>query len=714
MQNLSLSDDPPTPRRPLQKYSCVTCAHRKIKCDRQIPCSHCIKNASTCEYREPPPPQRRKRGAQAPPGGKPEGEAELRVKVQQYEALLRKLGIDVKAQRKAVGRAAAGTGLVNTLVKREEAGVDWRNVEVSGHFTGRLLGRADEERRYVENHLIASLDEEFGKSDDLLAGISDEEEDQATLFDAAFPNMGEDILGYPVPITTLSHLHPTHDQILWLFQMYVDNMDPFFKCFHVPTTRPRVAAAAQDTSDLPRDLEALLFGIYCTATGTLTDAQCQTYLQMPKASAFNTFLYGLRQSLVRAEFLRTSNLDVLRAFMLFLNAVRLRWDGNLVWVLTGIANRLGRKMGLHRNGIMLKLSPFETEMRKRLWTQLIQQDGIVTEVSGPGKTVFEQFGDAGSPLNLDDDELWPDMPELPPDREGASGVMLMLLRLDLGRVFGKLRSAAEGSTEGVYREKEAEMDEFEDYLQMKYVRFLDPLKPAHVLASIISRSGPISMRVSVLHPRWRMNPEAPPLPEADQELCFNLRLKIMQYYGLIAATESLHRFAWVYKNTFQWEMLIAVLNTMRQKRMTGPKAEEAWEAVQGAFAVYPEIIQRRRRALHGAVCRLTLKAWDIREQEEGGTPLNVPACIQELQRLRQGSLESTPEGMLDVITPPTHQVDATLGPDPSMKDGGDLFMGLDTLDWSQWQELMTQDKLTDVSLDDLDVGQLGQMSQMLR
>lgn len=45
----------------LKPYSCVVCHNRKVKCDRNEPCSNCAKSKVECIYRPPPPPRRRKR-----------------------------------------------------------------------------------------------------------------------------------------------------------------------------------------------------------------------------------------------------------------------------------------------------------------------------------------------------------------------------------------------------------------------------------------------------------------------------------------------------------------------------------------------------------------------------------------------------------------------------------------------------------------------------
>jgi hypothetical protein len=72
---------------PHHKHSCVLCARRKIKCDKQDPrCSNCSKSHAECIYQAPHPPQRRKR----------QTDDELISRLNHYEELLRSHKIDFK------------------------------------------------------------------------------------------------------------------------------------------------------------------------------------------------------------------------------------------------------------------------------------------------------------------------------------------------------------------------------------------------------------------------------------------------------------------------------------------------------------------------------------------------------------------------------------------------------------------------------------------
>ena len=84
-------DTPPTPATEnsgssSKGHACVLCQQRKVKCDRNTPCSACTKSRVECIYRDPVPPRRRKRRTP---------EDLLIAKVKRYEELLKNAGVKV-------------------------------------------------------------------------------------------------------------------------------------------------------------------------------------------------------------------------------------------------------------------------------------------------------------------------------------------------------------------------------------------------------------------------------------------------------------------------------------------------------------------------------------------------------------------------------------------------------------------------------------------
>ena len=103
---------------------------------------------------------------------------------------------------------------------------------------------------------------------------------------------------------------------------------------------------------------------------------------------------------------------------LFVEYLGKKWSGNNNWVLMGIIVRIALRMGYHRDGshFLSTLSPFQAEMRRRTWTIIVQWDMLFALQFGLPRTVQQAHSDTAEPRNLTDDDLHPEMLELPPAR----------------------------------------------------------------------------------------------------------------------------------------------------------------------------------------------------------------------------------------------------------------------------------------------------------
>jgi hypothetical protein len=95
--------------------------------------------------------------------------------------------------------------------------------------------------------------------------------------------------------------------------------------------------------------------------------QVRTNFGVEKDTLLRQYRFGVEQALARARFLNTNEIVTVQAFVLFLVCVRRHDDTRFVWSLTGLALRIAQSLGLHRDGTKFGLSPFDTEMRRRLW-----------------------------------------------------------------------------------------------------------------------------------------------------------------------------------------------------------------------------------------------------------------------------------------------------------------------------------------------------------
>jgi hypothetical protein len=291
-------------------FSCILCAQRKVKCDK-LPggCANCTKARVACIYKAPPPPRRKKRGFV---------DVDTAVKLQIYEEALRKAGIDPedlirqettqRTGRRDTAASKTGLGSCDELQETLDAG------EVG------VLIMEDGKSRYLENGILKRLESEFRDLQEILDETSEEESSDEISINPMekFSSNGSRLLfGSPKSSAGLRPLHLQPTQTFKLWQTYLDNVNPLVKLFHVPTIQQIITDASGNLGDLPRNVEALLFAIYCIAVETLSEGECAEIMYQPKSIVVQRFRSGAQSALINASFLKTSDLMVLQALTLF-------------------------------------------------------------------------------------------------------------------------------------------------------------------------------------------------------------------------------------------------------------------------------------------------------------------------------------------------------------------------------------------------------------
>jgi len=259
-----------------------------------------------------------------------EREQELLEKVRRYEGLLKDLGALKRSTVGTVDESETNLALRNRSTLA--GGMTARSADLMAGGDGKLIAKYGKSR-YLENNLWMSVTDEFQDPKEILEESSEDEnenDDDAESETVAEANQRKlhaiirdpaDLI-FPVKgidgALDLRSLHPQPVQIFMLWQAFVDNVNPLMKILHVPTTQKALLDATADLSHVSKAMEALLFGIYVIAVSSMEEAQCQSTLQESKALALNKFRIGAQQALRGAGILKTSDMMVLQAFVLFL------------------------------------------------------------------------------------------------------------------------------------------------------------------------------------------------------------------------------------------------------------------------------------------------------------------------------------------------------------------------------------------------------------
>lgn len=633
-----------SPDRPAKAFSCIRCFERKVKCDKLSPCSNCVKSKTECVFRVPPAPRRRKKRPQ---------EEVLLARLKKCEDLLKSKGISIDSPDAPTQSSGAATeGTASSQISPEAQLLASNATSFFGDRASEKPGQLiidHGKSRFLENTLWTSVSEEFRQPNEAIGEYSEDEDEIGS-------PVGEStdfLLGY-TPSNTIQQLHPSPDHILLLWQVFLENINPMTKVIHQPTLQDCLVKASTNLDNIPRGLEALMFSIYSAAVFSMEDDECEMKLGEQRKVLLTRYRHGTRKALGRARFMGTSELVVLQAFILYLLTMREDYDSRTTWILAGVASRVAQGMGIHRDGIALGVSPFETEMRRRLWWQISILDFRSAELSGSGRLGDWGLSDSQLPSNVNDADIHPDMTELPVSQTRPTEMISCLLRCEFGAfwkeklmkksniAFENLRITSPWTS--TLEERDSNINELEQRLEEKFLRYCDPSIPIQFLAIIIARAAVNSMRLMAHHPRKYANPAD--VPQSERDYLWKLSVKLLESDNLAHSSQGLRRFMWHTNVYFQWQALVYLLNELKERTM-GDEVDKAWQQVDELFRHHSNFVTDYKKPLHVAVGSLCLKAYKarenaLREATKGVFPKVIPEYIKVLREQREtGPLRSS-------------------------------------------------------------------------
>jgi hypothetical protein len=544
------------------------------------------------------------------------------------------------------------------------------------------------------------------------------------------------LLSSDYKVENLSRLHPPL-HILEIFRdIYVDRVDSLTKIIHVPTFWSTAAGALQNPHFIPKSVEALMFAFYLTTSSCMDDGECQQLLGESRSIVTSRYRLASRQALINASFMKTSSLMTLQAFTLFLvsHTIRIaimilsnRYDQigtkNIYpnasqFILSGVAVRLARRMGLHRDGTCLGLLPFETEMRRRLWWFIVQADYRTSHFSGSRPSTDLLVGDTKKPLNVEDEDMSPGMVEPPKERTGITSVVLCLVKYNVMEFLGKVSHEALldmdmgrfSNSSLTLAEKETMISQFEDQLERRYLRYCDMSNALHYFTSIVARSSVCKMKLFAHNPRRYVN-DGLKISRRERDIIFENGKKLLEYGNLVQSNPMLRKFKWQVGTGYLWDTLLYVLIEARNRKV-GADVDRAWQLIGEVFSYYPQIFADKNRSLYGLYATFgnwTLQVWDdcVAAKRADGLPESpTPGYIAALRRSRRPPAKTTlesgnftgPGGALgnlmdhNEIQPPKY--DGSLFADFQPFETFDIStlpsFDSEPNEWAQWERLLSE------------------------
>ncbi|KAH8690685.1 fungal-specific transcription factor domain-containing protein [Talaromyces proteolyticus] len=414
-----ISDAFPPPRgSALRRYnverSCLKCHERKIRCDKRTPCASCVRLGTLCRY---PGPERAKRRQQQ------------KVVVTDISTRLTQLerAVTALAEGQIPARNDANSPKkFRSINERPENPLHQSTLRdtlpparrpSSGPTGVTSKGLLLPDRLYINDRLLSRVLEKEQELQSAIGGPKISNTDTNNDSKSSSINVDTILFGSGQCAIDIVTLHPSQREVSQLWQAYITNVNMHIKVLHIPTVQSMLFAAIKDLKNVPYDFNALMFAIYFCATSSLDPVSVGRVLGQERHAALRRFQQGIEQCLSRASFLELPTVTSLQAFVMFLMSARVHNKGRSSWTLTSLAARLAQSIGLHRDGKNFNLPPLESELRRRLWWQIVNNDHRASEDHGISICTSYGFCDTEYPLHINDADISIHSQTLPPPRK---------------------------------------------------------------------------------------------------------------------------------------------------------------------------------------------------------------------------------------------------------------------------------------------------------
>lgn len=402
---------------------------------------------------------------------------------------------------------------------------------------------------------------------------------------------------------------------------------------------------------------------------------------MSKSRLLKQYRFGVEQALARASLLNTNDIVTVQAFVLFLVCVRRHDDTRFVWTMTGLAVRIAQSLGLHRDGSRFGLSPFDTEMRRRLWYQVCLVDVRASEDHGSDPSIMSINYDTKLPTNCNDSDLDPDQKEPPQPRHGVSEMTFCLIRFEICSLIRSISYSPPGKClwsdipPTSFEEKERMVKENGLHLEKTYLQYCENKGPLYWVAATVARLITAKMSLILYHPL--IQPDKTFNLTADtRDRLFMAAIETLEYAKLLEAEAATRKWGWLFATYIQWHA-IAYLLAELSIRPNSIIVERAWRAVDTCFGTNGvDIFIGKQGTLWRPLRRLALQARKKRGENSAASLLNNTPLELGISRT---NLRPVPTGYPSKLLKPFVALGATmrdpLPVDPAVEESQDLLEG---------------------------------------
>ncbi|KAF6230807.1 hypothetical protein HO173_010923 [Letharia columbiana] len=629
--------------------SCLLCRTRKVRCDRQSPCSKCRRANIACVFPSTDRPPRWARrlerltnnavasNAPAPQDADP-GVARVMDRLRNLEYLVKELSGQLEQAHAAASSGGGGSSGANSprsstqdrdAEHQRDAPSATNTSSVQKQF-GRLVHQDASRSRYVSSGFWSRVNDELDGLKMDTRGLAGDESDSSE--DDASPGKtpsAQELERTPSerhaflfrhnlspPAPDLREFHPLPSQIPFLLDMFSENVNFFIQIVHIPTVTKMVRdlRGSGMTRCTPAN-EALMFSIYYAAVTSMEEDDIVTNFGSTKTDLTLKYRLGLEHALAKADFLNVPDIVLVQAFALFLSLVRRHDSPRFVWMMTGLVIRMAQYLGLQRDGTHFEhLTPFEIEMRRKVWWAVCMLDVRASEDQGTDLTIASGSFDTRIPLNINDVDIDPEIKQMPTERAGVTDMSFARIFFGIGDIMRQMMAPSVRDGVAGLEDQSRLLNEIYQKFEQGYCQYTtESGNIAYWVGVTIARLVMAKMTLIIFLPVLFSSPSEHISDEVRTKLLVSA-IEVAEYNHALNAEQACRQWRWVYQTYTHWHAIVYLMIEI-SRRPWSPTVERAWVALHSSWLIPAQAPMDKKPRIWVPLRKLMEKASKHRDAE---------------------------------------------------------------------------------------------------
>lgn len=367
-----------------------------------------------------------------------------------------------------------------------------------------------------------------------------------------------------------------------LMRQYYTSVHPIAPCTHRPSLELTYATFWDEIEAgfEPRpSTQAVVFAAMFSGAVSM-DEDLGGY---PNGNWIASLKMGTETALSKANFLRTTKVETMQAFIMYMLPLCRAEVSRAHSVLVGAAVRMAECMGLHRDGEAYGLTPLETHVRRLIWHQLCFLDIRTCEAQGPKPVIRREDYDTKLPLNCNEDDLT-HAAVSPESADCWTTNTLALIRFEISEMMRTIwldRRRLE-NRKTTLTAVLTKIENFRRRMSEKYDHLLHVAQPLQRYAKCVMYLLTYRLHVMMLHP-YHAN-AANPMPPRLSSLLITSGIMIVELAIQLETNAFCRPWAWYLGAYFQYQIAL-LLATEVYFRPKSRDAERIWACLDYVFGL---------------------------------------------------------------------------------------------------------------------------------